>query len=317
MPPTPAQPLARDLFCVSCGYNLRGLDESALCPECGAPAVRSLDRQYFRDAEPHWVRRTGFALQLLPLAGVAWCAAVLSAGIVLPALWTGRLYFEEPLLFAIPFGPRPLGLAAMLCTDATLEYVQSAILFLPIAFYLVILWRLSAPEGATPLGTSDFLSARQLLRFAVLLYAGSVIVFAYVAFAYHDRIVAEEVRAVALGFLAADILLIPLLYAYLAALARRIPNPILARRARFLMFAWLVIDVALAGPQLVIVGFRLVRFDGAGKLAQVSLLIAFLALPLSFLFNTHFASVWHTASRARHFWSRSRPSPAPAPAPHI
>src|SRR5204863_1344561 len=116
---------------------------------------------------------------------------------------------------------------------------------LPIALYLMVFWRLTTPESVPAPGATDFISARQLLRFAVLFYAGSVVVFGYLAFAYHESIVAEEIRAVSLGFLAADVLLIPLLYRHLSVLARRIPSPPLARRARLLMFMWLVIDVVL------------------------------------------------------------------------
>ncbi len=34
--------LALDLNCVTCGYNLRGLDPETICPECGIPVGRSL-----------------------------------------------------------------------------------------------------------------------------------------------------------------------------------------------------------------------------------------------------------------------------------
>lgn len=39
--PTPA--IARDLPCITCGYNLRGLESTGYCPECGTLIQRSID----------------------------------------------------------------------------------------------------------------------------------------------------------------------------------------------------------------------------------------------------------------------------------
>jgi hypothetical protein len=38
--------ITRDIFCLSCKYNLRGLPEEGQCPECGVSirdAVRAVD----------------------------------------------------------------------------------------------------------------------------------------------------------------------------------------------------------------------------------------------------------------------------------
>ena len=46
-----------DIFCVSCGYNLRGLHANGRCPECGAEITSSLDRaieDYVRPIDSAW-----------------------------------------------------------------------------------------------------------------------------------------------------------------------------------------------------------------------------------------------------------------------
>lgn len=44
-------------LCVGCGYDLRGLGEGALCPECGTPAGRSLRGGLLVYAAPDYVNR--------------------------------------------------------------------------------------------------------------------------------------------------------------------------------------------------------------------------------------------------------------------
>jgi hypothetical protein len=39
-------------FCIHCGYDLTGLEEGHLCPECGRPFSLKLIEEYRRD--PHW-----------------------------------------------------------------------------------------------------------------------------------------------------------------------------------------------------------------------------------------------------------------------
>jgi hypothetical protein len=42
----------RDPFCIHCGYDLTGLSEDHVCPECGRPFSLKLIDEYRRD--PHW-----------------------------------------------------------------------------------------------------------------------------------------------------------------------------------------------------------------------------------------------------------------------
>ena len=49
--------VAADAQCRPCGYNLRGLDPSQDCPECGEPIRESLRSDLLRYAAPDWLRR--------------------------------------------------------------------------------------------------------------------------------------------------------------------------------------------------------------------------------------------------------------------
>ncbi len=44
--------LRTDPFCIHCGYDLTGLPEAGVCPECGRPYTRELIDEYRRD--PAW-----------------------------------------------------------------------------------------------------------------------------------------------------------------------------------------------------------------------------------------------------------------------
>jgi hypothetical protein len=48
--------LKHDLSCARCGYNLRGLHVSGVCPECGETVETSLKGNLLRHADSHWLR---------------------------------------------------------------------------------------------------------------------------------------------------------------------------------------------------------------------------------------------------------------------
>lgn len=72
--------IQRQVLCQNCRYNLRGLDEDAVCPECGTSVAWTLEHLRLRRAEmpgPHfYMKRLGL---LLPCAYLAW--VVLSCGL--------------------------------------------------------------------------------------------------------------------------------------------------------------------------------------------------------------------------------------------
>lgn len=55
----------RDILCLGCRYNLRGLAAEGVCPECGLPIARSLSPGGFRLTNHRWLGHLHFAAWLL------------------------------------------------------------------------------------------------------------------------------------------------------------------------------------------------------------------------------------------------------------
>ncbi len=71
-PPTSTEAIKYDLSCPRCGYNLRGLSPTGMCPEC-AQAIRfALREKLLRYADPNWIRaiRLGVVCEMSWLVGL-------------------------------------------------------------------------------------------------------------------------------------------------------------------------------------------------------------------------------------------------------
>lgn len=69
--------LGRDVACLLCNYNLRGLATSGKCPECGAPVDYSLHGNELRYAQPHWLRVVLRGLWVIGLAPPIYAALLI------------------------------------------------------------------------------------------------------------------------------------------------------------------------------------------------------------------------------------------------
>ncbi len=54
-----------DHHCRRCGYNLRGLREEGICPECGSPVGFSIRGNFLRFADPIWVDKLAQGLKII------------------------------------------------------------------------------------------------------------------------------------------------------------------------------------------------------------------------------------------------------------
>jgi len=57
--------ITADTSCLTCGYNLRGLTKDSACPECGSPARLSVDPFFLRTADARFVRTLSNGVNLI------------------------------------------------------------------------------------------------------------------------------------------------------------------------------------------------------------------------------------------------------------
>ncbi|MFG0251676.1 MAG: hypothetical protein ACF8NJ_02245, partial [Phycisphaerales bacterium JB038] len=64
-PNSPSEPLAADLSCLRCRYNLRGLSPESACPECGLSVERTLRGGLLKFSPPAHVARVRQGAELV------------------------------------------------------------------------------------------------------------------------------------------------------------------------------------------------------------------------------------------------------------
>ena len=67
------------IHCRACAYDLRGIESSSACPECGTPIARSLAGDQLEVAEPAWLSRIALGLWLDTASTAASCLLLLPA----------------------------------------------------------------------------------------------------------------------------------------------------------------------------------------------------------------------------------------------
>lgn len=150
-----------DLPCIHCGYNLRTLHSTAVCPECGSPVTDTLiPSTELAKSRPAWLRRLTAGSAMLFLSRVflaATYAAVFqrNGGFVQeygPALWcasaTIAMYLAGIILLTVnehphsvnrknALGLRKLALASVTCLGAGICYQAARTLAAPRVFGLM------------------------------------------------------------------------------------------------------------------------------------------------------------------------------------
>ncbi len=225
--------IATDVPCIKCGYNLRGLDEGRVCPECGTAVGRSLRGDFLKFCDPDWVGTVA--------SGLNWVMAGIAIGFV-GGLITGVLTRQgvaPPALF------------------------QGFILLLSLV-PLIGYWRLTAPDpAATP---DQGITARRLVRVTQVLGFG-------LGFLTNTELLAGQEPAEELVGIVSGVNLVIFFFAvliYLRRMALRIPNTKLASSCRTIMWGWVIL--ALVGIGGAVVAETLGRGGGGGMGAGEAIL---------------------------------------------
>ncbi|MCG3125283.1 MAG: hypothetical protein CHACPFDD_00100 [Phycisphaerae bacterium] len=195
----------QDITCKKCGYNLRGLRENGLCPECATPVGRSVTGDLLRFADPAWVGRVAFGLNLIVL------------GIVITIL---------------------LG-----CTGGVLAAMSGSALLSQIAGYVGIvinavgIWCMTSPDPSG-IGEDARVNARRIVRTTMLIHVAGSIAPSLWLHPLSGQFVTALLAL--LGFANGIVHLVCewFKFFFYQSLALRVPEPTLARRARFLRYAY-------------------------------------------------------------------------------
>ena len=247
-------PVEADLACRKCGYNLRGMDATGRCPECGTPVGYSVQGDLLRFSDPEWLRglRIGTWLILLGVL-VAIVAAVLRVVLVRSV---GAQSAIAPLTTILTHGLIVFGT-----------------------------WKLTEADPSG-LGEDDYGAVRRFIRVALLIgIAGTALQL------FTSRMSLPDVAAKSVVVINAVTGLIGIAgfsgqLVYLGRLARRLPDDRMASRARSLAW-WIGVTyslILLIGLAVTLVGPRtapgapaptMVTFDCIGGIVGLGLIVAF------------------------------------------
>ena len=147
--PLPPAYLDHDRACIQCSYNLRGLPEGGVCPECGTPIFKTLRGHLLSYASPDYLSSL--------LSGTAFIIASLIAEFVcafLPIFAT---------IAAIQMG----------LTQNAIHSIIAILGLIPAALAIVGYWKFTRPDPGF-VGSETPRAARRVLRASVIVIAATI-----------------------------------------------------------------------------------------------------------------------------------------------
>jgi hypothetical protein len=216
----------REVICLKCGYDLRGLSPSGMCPECGTPVERSRRGNLLRYSDEAYVAVLHRGVFL-----------ILAAIVVQVSLYA--------LLLAGVFGLASASTDARAMLDLLAAVAGVALTGVSLV-HLYGWWLFSAPDPAF-IGNDRSTTARQVVRATVAVMALLTALNAAVETAELGTAGVPEVVAAVVGVALLLVLAVKFFASmlYVRWIAPRLPDPRVDQRAKLLL--WL-------GPLLVTVG---------------------------------------------------------------
>lgn len=212
--------ITTDTHCISCNYSLRGLDRSALCPECATPARQSFPPLPFEQSPPHHLRTLAAGLHRLETS----LHIFVVSGVI--------------LLLAFAVG------AFLLLVQHSTKWRTIQLLFIPVSiatFLAAFLFIFSVAGITQPTSTDAWLppraaraeKTRSFLRAMLALLTVAIFILTSLTIAWLVFDSETLVPAVDAAFIAAGILAVIIIFntaAYLREITLRIPDHTLAKR---------------------------------------------------------------------------------------
>lgn len=201
--------IAEDVTCRRCAYNLRGLHCEGRCPECGTPVGRSLLGDLLQYSDSSWGKRVSDGLNLIIIGVVVGILLGCATGI--SGAGAGRTH--NPI-------------------------VQFAVSALAGLIGFVGAWMMTErdPSG---IGEDKDVNARKIVRFTLVLGLLST------PLALAEDAIEDPNLGLAIALAAGVFSLIALVgewykFVFYEQLARRIPDEIVARRARLVRWGYVI-----------------------------------------------------------------------------
>jgi len=272
-----------DLPCRSCRYNLRGQRTDGNCPECGAPVADAMISNRLCDADPAWLdalRRGAFwiVVGIFTTLGIGFFNMPLSLFFMPPTTMASPNQPPAPSFNFTP-PPYPYWLTALFSAEG----IAVGIIF------IVGTLKLTSPEQ-NPLNPP---TARATTRWNIVVAYSAGILASLIALLANQPALYASMALQLLSALCLSVG-VPASLLYLRYLARRIPDPGLAKQTTIVFWGNIIAGGVLIAGLLVILVITLMAVNNntsAQPLAMILGLSSLLLCP-GFLAIAVFAIWW-------------------------